>query len=45
MPNGDYSLKKTILGRYTANNDTDPVAYVSPLEKIVPMTANLAGRV
>ena len=39
---GDWRLAKTIIRKYSANNDEDPVAYVPPLGTMLSMTDNLA---
>ncbi len=42
IPQGNYENDKTIIGRYSSADDQKPIAYVSPLEKVVPMSANYA---
>ena len=42
IPMGNYADKKIILGRYSSEGDEMPIAYVSPLDQIVPMSANYA---
>lgn len=42
IPQGDYSQEKTIIGRYSSADDQKPIAYVSPLEKVVKMSLNYA---
>lgn len=42
IPMGNYANKKIILGRYSSEGDEMPIAYVSPLDKTVPMSANYA---
>ena len=39
--NGDFSEKKFISGRYTKDEQTNPITYKSPLESIIPITGNL----
>lgn len=41
IPQGDYSRQKVIIGKYTADDQNIPVAYVSPLETVVSMTNNI----
>ena len=41
IPKGDWSQKKQITGRYSTDTDKDPIVYVAPLEKVLPLTANL----
>lgn len=38
---GDYSDKKYIIGKYVADNNTQPLTYVSPLNTVVNITGNL----
>ena len=40
IPQNNYSLKKIILGSYTAE-DTTPYEYISPFERLVDITGNL----
>lgn len=37
IPMGDFSNRKLIIGRHTTEDDEKPLAYVSPMESIVPM--------
>lgn len=39
--NGDFSEKKFISGRYTGDEESNPITYKSPLESIIPITGNL----
>ena len=41
IPQGDYSRQKVIIGKYTADDENIPVAYVSPLETVITMTDNI----
>jgi hypothetical protein len=41
IPQGDYTQKKHIVGKYTADSALKPITYVSPLETIVNITGNL----
>lgn len=40
IPNGDYSLQKTIIGRI-ATADTTPFNYTSPLDTMITITNNI----
>ena len=41
IPNGDYSQQKIIQGKYIESDNSEPFAYVSPLNSFVDMTQNL----
>ena len=41
IPNGDYSQQKFIQGKYVESDNSEPYAYVSPLDSFVDMTQNL----
>ena len=41
VPKGDFTQQKIIISKYTANNGTDPIAYISPLENIYLVSGNL----
>ena len=41
VPMGDFSQKKFIAGKYAIDNDSTPITYVSPLDKVVNMSGNL----
>lgn len=40
IPNGDYSMQKTIVGR-VASDDTTPFNYTPPLDSIIKITSNV----
>lgn len=40
IPNGDYNMQKTIIGRIAAT-DTTPFNYVSPLDTMIKITNNI----
>ena len=41
IPNGDYSKKKYIEGKYVTDNNMNPIAYVSPSDSVVDVAENL----
>lgn len=43
IPKGDWTARKLITGRYTGDEDNQPITYVSPLEKVAQLTENLAN--
>jgi hypothetical protein len=43
IPMGDFSNRKLIIGRHSTEDDEKPLAYVSPLEKIIMVKENLAA--
>lgn len=43
IPMGDFSNRKLIVGRHSTEDDEKPLAYVSPLEKIIMVKENLAA--
>ena len=42
VPKGDFTQTKIIVSKYTANNSTDPISYISPLNNIYLVSDNLA---
>lgn len=43
IPNGDFSQKKFILGKYVTDEESSPITYISPLESVVNISGNLLG--
>lgn len=41
IPNNDYTQQKFIVGKYTSEDSTKPITYVSPLDNVVNITGNL----
>ena len=41
VPNGDYTQKKYISGKYLAEEDTQPISYVSPSDSIVQINDDI----
>lgn len=41
IPMSDWSQKKQITGRYSTDTDKNPIVYVAPLEKVLPLTTNI----
>ena len=39
---GDYTQKKFILGKYVTDNNSNPITYISPIDKVVNVSGNLA---
>lgn len=42
VPKGDFTQKKVIISKYTANNNEDPLAYKSPLDQMFRVTENMS---
>jgi hypothetical protein len=42
---GDYTQKKFIIGKYVADNDSTPLTYMSPLDKVLNVSGNLISGV
>ena len=43
VPRGDFTQTKIIISKYTKNNDTDPIAFQSPLDSMYIISDNLAA--
>lgn len=43
IPMGNYANKKLIVGRYRGSEESKPVSYASPMDKMVIMTKNYAA--
>lgn len=43
IPKGDFTQKKFIIGKYTADDNGSPITYVSPLDSIVNISGNLTS--
>ena len=43
VPMGDFSQKKFITGKYVSDNDANPITYVSPADKTLNISGNLAN--
>lgn len=43
VPKGDFTQTKIIISKYTANNGSDPISYVSPLNNTYLVTDNLVN--
>lgn len=41
IPKNDYSKKKFIIGKYSTDDESAPITYVSPLESVVNISGNL----
>ena len=41
VPNGDYTQKKYISGKYLAEEATQPISYVSPSDSIVQINEDI----
>lgn len=41
VPNGDYANPKIIVGKYTEDNEQDPVAYLRPLDTFAALTQDV----
>ena len=43
IPKGDFTQKKFIIGKYSADDNGSPITYVSPLDSIVNISGNLTS--
>lgn len=41
IPQGDMTQQKFIIGKYSANENMSPIAYVSPTESVINISGNL----
>lgn len=41
IPKNDYGKKKFIIGKYSTDEESSPITYVSPLESVVNISGNL----
>lgn len=41
VPQGDMTQKKYIVGKYSADEDSSPITYVSPLDSVINVSGNL----
>ena len=43
VPKGDFTQTKIIISKYTANNGTDPISYISPFDNTYLVSENLVS--
>lgn len=45
IPMSDYTQKKFIVGKYTTDNDSTPITYMSPLDTVLSISGNLVSNI
>jgi hypothetical protein len=44
IPNGDFTMQKTIIGKQTATN-TQPFIYTAPLETMIAVESDITSEI